>query len=169
MGKLCVVLVAGCRNKSSASVTLFKFPTDPNLLRKWTQKVSQCCDHWQGQGPGPSAVLWLCSEHFTPDCIARRNSFEGNLTGNRPCRRQLVDGAIPSLFHHTSEPAVTPKHKPAKCDATRNRSEVRTLNTGELLTCQLVLDNTVNSVARIFFWGGHPAASCHPSDVTPGT
>ena len=79
--------------------------------------MRQFCAHWQG--PGPSAVL--CSEHFTPDCmLVRENRYEERLTGNRPCYRQLVDGAIPSIVSETSKPAVTPKAR-RKCDATTKR------------------------------------------------
>lgn len=60
MVKRCVA--AGCSNTYSNGVS---FPKDPQLRKKWTDKVKRARDKWEGS----SDDSVLCSCHFGEECF----------------------------------------------------------------------------------------------------
>ena len=56
-------VAAGCCSIPSDEVTLYKFPKDPVLRKKWIEQVKRTRDRWSG----PSENSSLCSNHFTDD------------------------------------------------------------------------------------------------------
>ena len=62
MPKRCVA--SGCGNINNDGVmSLFSFPKDPVLIKKWTEQVKRTRDKWLG----PTKYSFLCSCHFTED------------------------------------------------------------------------------------------------------
>ena len=56
-------VAAGCGNVATVTISVFTFPFDVNLRRKWVAAVRQNSKGWDG--PGTAVVL--CSAHFTAD------------------------------------------------------------------------------------------------------
>ena len=56
-------VAAGCGNVATVTISVFTFPFDVNLRRKWVTAVRQNRKGWDG--PGTAAVL--CSAHFTAE------------------------------------------------------------------------------------------------------
>ena len=53
-------VAAGCGNVATATISVFAFPIDEHLRRKWVAAVRQNRRGWACDGP---------SAHFTADCI----------------------------------------------------------------------------------------------------
>lgn len=53
-----------CSKISSDHVTLFKFPSDDILIRKWEKQVQQIRAQWKS-----TEQSFLCSDHFAKDCF----------------------------------------------------------------------------------------------------
>ena len=56
-------IAAGCGNVATVTISVFTFPFDVNLRRKWVAAVRQNRKGWDG----PGTVAVLCSAHFTAD------------------------------------------------------------------------------------------------------
>ena len=54
-----------CSNTHKDEVSLFTFPTDVALRRKWTATVQQTRNKWSG----PTKYSCLYIIHFTEDCF----------------------------------------------------------------------------------------------------
>ena len=63
-------VAAGCINKHTDGVSLFKFPQHPHLRKQWADAVKRTRDKWSGPS-GPSHYSVLCSTHFTADCFEK--------------------------------------------------------------------------------------------------
>ena len=92
MVKRCVA--AGCSNTYNAGVSLFLFPKDLQLCKKWTDQVKRTQDKWEG----PSDHSVLCSCHFEEDRFEPEAKLADSLgfVGNRKLR--LKADAVPMLF-----------------------------------------------------------------------
>ena len=63
--------VAGaCSNTARPGVSLYKFPKDPALRRQREKQVQWTRSKWEA-----TESLFLCSEHFTPDCFDEREKL----------------------------------------------------------------------------------------------
>ena len=103
----------GCNNTSSvAGVSVFKFPKEESLKRKWIKQVKRTRDKWAG----PTVCSVVCSNHFTDDCFNDDCELHESF-GLRRVRR-LKDSAVPTIFKRkasydddsiTSEPASKKK------------------------------------------------------------
>ena len=81
----CYTLSRNCilnTNTPSDHVSLFKFPSDAVLRRKWEKQVHQMQAQWKDTGHS-----FLCSYHFTEDC------FQGWPEGGD---REITNGAFGS-------------------------------------------------------------------------
>jgi hypothetical protein len=87
MVRTCVAF--GCsKTKQKDGVTLFKFPKDAELRKKWTDQVRRTRLNWS-----PTDSSELCMDHFTPDC------FEpSTLQYGIEKKLRLNPGAIPTIF-----------------------------------------------------------------------
>ena len=61
MGKRCIA--TGCSNTNSDGVSLFRFPRDPSLRKKWNKQVQRTRADWKDA----TEYSVLCSDHFTSD------------------------------------------------------------------------------------------------------
>ena len=80
-------VVAGCSSIPSDEVTLYKFPKDPVLRKKWIEQVKCTRDRWIG----PLENSSLCSNHFTDDCYEQSS---------------LIQHSFSTLIWHKSEKEV---------------------------------------------------------------
>ena len=58
-------VAAGCANVATVTISVFTFPFDVNLRRKWVAAVRQNRKGWDG----PATAAVLCSAHFTADTV----------------------------------------------------------------------------------------------------
>ena len=56
-------VAADCKTTAGMGYSLYKFPKDESLKRRWTSAVQQQRKDWNG--PSPTSVL--CSKYFTED------------------------------------------------------------------------------------------------------
>ena len=132
MVKRCVAF--GCSNTYKDGVSLFLFPKDPMLSKKWAQQVQRGRDKWK-----PSEHSLLCSIHFAAECFEPRNELAESL-GLEKQKARLREGAVPTLFMKpvpvgtsisedlSLEPPLTPAAKKRRtvCEK-RERARVRLL------------------------------------------
>ena len=94
MVKRCVA--AGCSNTYSENVSLFKFPKDPVLQRKWVKQVQRTRAQWSG----PSEHSVLCSDHFDVSCFEPDSGLASQMGIQKQIR--LKADAIPTVFERPS-------------------------------------------------------------------
>ena len=85
MGRHCVA--AGCSN----SISMHKFPKDPELRWKWEKQVQRTRERWS-----TTDTSVLCSEHFEVDCF-EVDSMLAEQMGLKK-RRRLKPDAVPTVF-----------------------------------------------------------------------
>ena len=73
-------------------MSLFSFPKDPVLSKKWTEQVKRTRDKWLG----PTKYSFLCSCHFTEDCFQPDVVVAASLGLSK--RMKLKSDAIPTVF-----------------------------------------------------------------------
>ena len=109
----------GCRNTCKDGVSVFRFPKESNLRKKWIEQVKRTRAYWSG----PTGNSVLCSAHFTSDCFEPSQSAYGIKK-----RIALTKDAIPTIFKRPAESVGagrhTPRTKRAACGKL-NRSRVR--------------------------------------------
>ena len=88
--KRCVAF--GCGNTAKDGVSLFSFPKDPVLSKKWTEQGKRTRDEWLG----PTKYSFLCSCHFTEDCFQPDVVVAASLGLSK--RMKLKSDAIPTVF-----------------------------------------------------------------------
>ena len=94
MPKQCIAY--GCGNTNNDKVSLFSFPKDPELRQKWIANVKRTRDKWKG----PTKNSFLCSCHFTADCIQTDVVMAASLGLPKKCK--LKPDAIPTIFERPS-------------------------------------------------------------------
>ena len=85
-------VAAGCSSIPSDEVTLYKFPKDPVLRKKWIEQVKRTRDRWSG----PSENSSLCSNHFTDDCYEQSSVIQNSF--GIKVRMKLKSKAVPTIF-----------------------------------------------------------------------
>ena len=86
-------VAAGCSNTvKQKGISVFSFPKDKMLKRKWSNQVKRTRVAWRG----PTANSVVCSEHFTEDCFDE--SYKLHQSFGLKKRRRLKDGAVPTIF-----------------------------------------------------------------------
>ena len=96
MVKRCVA--AGCSNTYAQNVSLFCFPRDPALRKRWTRELQRTRDQWSG----PTEHSVLCSDHFKEDCFETETLLAPKFGISRKPR--LKPNAVPTIF--TKQPAM---------------------------------------------------------------
>lgn len=84
-------VAAGCSLTYKHGVSLFHFPKDPALKKKWIDQVRRTRDKWE---PTDNSVL--CSKHFEDDCFELDSKFAKAMGLKRKVR--LRPNASPTLF-----------------------------------------------------------------------
>ena len=91
MVKRCVA--GGCGNTNREGVSLFIFPKDLRMRRRWANQVKRTRKGWEG----PTYYSVLCSLHFEAKCFeAASGLYKSFGLGRR--RPQLKSDAVPTLF-----------------------------------------------------------------------
>ena len=92
MGKSCIA--GGCTNTHRQGVSLFRFPSDDRLRKKWTRQIQRTRAKWKG----PTPYSYVCSKHFTEDCF---EPLSGKL--GIQMKKMLKPGAVPTVFPKPSD------------------------------------------------------------------
>jgi hypothetical protein len=71
MVKRCVV--AGCSNTHADGVSLFKFPVDKLMRRKWIRQIQSTRAKWTA-----TETSLICSQHFTENCFEQSSILSSN-------------------------------------------------------------------------------------------
>ena len=90
MPKRCVA--AGCNNTVDNGVSVYTFPKDEALKKKWTDQVKRTRDYWAGA----TVNSVLCSDHFTEDSF--EESYNLHKSFGLKKYRRLKKGAVPTIF-----------------------------------------------------------------------
>ena len=98
MGRRCVA--AGCSNTHSDTISMHKFPKDPELRLKWEKQVQRTRERWSA-----TENSFLCSDHFEADCF-EVDSMLAEKMGLKKRRRLKLD-AVPTIFVRP-QPATEP-------------------------------------------------------------
>ncbi|CAL1290210.1 unnamed protein product [Larinioides sclopetarius] len=107
--------VPNCRSnyKNTPSISVFKFPTEEEIKRKWTPAIRR-------KDFVPTKHSRVCIKHFTANDIVNSVTIYNQETGDiveAPLeRKRLRDGAIPSQFpelpRYLSTEATTSREDP---------------------------------------------------------
>ena len=84
-------VAAGRSNTPSDRVSLFKFPSNGVLRRKWEKQVQRTRAQWKA-----TEHSYLCSYHFTEDCFEVDLALASQFGIKK---RRLKPGAVPTVFH----------------------------------------------------------------------
>ncbi|XP_066272311.1 uncharacterized protein [Branchiostoma lanceolatum] len=130
--------VAGyCSNQASDSISLHKFPIDEKVREEWARNVRRT------RGPRPGEKKWtpttssvLCSAHFTEECYDPVPGIMQALGCEVQHIRELLTGAVPTIFHRGSAPAAPAKRR--KSRAAEKRLHQQTV--AECLSMETVVE-----------------------------
>lgn len=84
-------VAAGCSNTHSETVSMHKFPKDPEVRWQWEKQVSRTRERWSAM-----ETSFLSSDHFEADCF-EVDSIIASQMGMKK-RKRLKPGAIPTIF-----------------------------------------------------------------------
>ena len=85
-------LAAGCSLTHEDGVSLFSFPRDPTLRKKWADQVKRTRAKWEA-----SDYSVLCSKQFAHQCFHQDSKLSASMgLGKR--KACLKSDAIPTLF-----------------------------------------------------------------------
>ncbi len=85
-------VAAGCSKTHKDGVSLFLFPKEPTLRKKWAAQVRRTRDKWE---PTDSSVV--CSKHFEDHCFEQDNKIALAMGLNKR-KPRLMPNALPTLF-----------------------------------------------------------------------
>ena len=98
----------GCNNTSKQEgISVFHFPKDEKLRKKWIEQVKRTRDKWSG----PTAHSVVCSDHFSEDSFQDECKLSLSF-GIRKGKWLLKSSAVPTIFkrkastNHNHEPAL---------------------------------------------------------------
>lgn len=128
---VCRCVAAGCnKTHKDDGVSLYLFPKDVALRKKWADQVKRTRDKWE-----PTEHSVLCSDHFEDSCFEQdcKLSIAMGLGKRKP---RLKADAIPTLFDKPESlkrslvPAedAQPKKKARSAYEKRERARVCLLN-----------------------------------------
>lgn len=94
MVRTCVV--AGCSNIAcrEKGISIYGFPSDPILAKKWEKMVQRTRAMWFVRDP---KVTYICSEHFEPGCLEETPLLMHQLGVEVRRPRLLKSSAIPTI------------------------------------------------------------------------
>lgn len=92
-------MVRRCVFGCSSPRTLFTFPSDPWLRKRWLEFA-----HLEESGIRSSSRI--CDRHFSDDCFNNLGLFNAGIT----CYLRLIENAVPSLYTVGAPPSATVSH-----------------------------------------------------------
>ncbi|XP_017343165.1 zinc finger protein 28 homolog isoform X1 [Ictalurus punctatus] len=97
-------MVRRCVFGCSSPRTLFAFPTDPWLRKRWLEFA-----HLEDSGIRSS--FRICDRHFSDDCFNNLGLFNAGMT----CYLRLIENAVPSLYTVGAPTSATPTIRSIGC------------------------------------------------------
>lgn len=85
-------MAAGCSNTHKDGVSLFRFPRDRVMRKKWADQVKRHRAKWE-----PTDYSALCSRHFEQSCF-RLDTLLTQSLGLGKKKASLNPDAVPTLF-----------------------------------------------------------------------
>ena len=121
-------VAAGCSLTHKDGVSIFHFPKDPVLRKKWADQVRRTRDKWE---PTDNSVL--CSKHFEDGSFELDSQLAKAMGMKRKVR--LKPNALPTLFEKpaslkrksSASEMSAPKRRKGAFEK-RERSRVNTMN-----------------------------------------
>ena len=121
-------VAAGCSLTHKDGVSIFHFPKDPVLRKKWADQVRRTRDKWE---PTDNSVL--CSKHFEDGCFELDSQLAKAMGMKRKVR--LKPNGLPTLFEKpaslkrksSASEMSAPKRRKGAFEK-RERSRVNTMN-----------------------------------------
>lgn len=89
---VCRCVAAGCSKCHKDGVSLYLFPSDVALRKKWADQVKRTRDKWE-----PTDHSVLCSNHFENSCFEQDSNLSIAMGLGKRKPRLKVD-AVPTLF-----------------------------------------------------------------------
>ena len=117
MVRTCVA--AGCSNTNSDGVSLFQFPKDKVMRKKWADQVKRHRDKWE-----PTDHSVLCSKHFEQSCFSTDQLLAQSL-GLGKFKPSLKSDAVPTLFSKRKAQEINPPAKRRRSEAYKKRERQR--------------------------------------------
>ena len=131
MVKRCIA--AGCSNTYKDGVSLFLFPKDPQMRKKWADQVKRTRDKWDG----PTDHSVLCSCHFEVQCFEAEMKLAESLGVESKKKPRLKPDAVPTIFQrlvskrpsrdNVTEPEQPKKKRPRVAYEKREKKRVSTV------------------------------------------
>ena len=106
-------VAAGCSKTHKDGISLFGFPKDASLRKKWADQVRRTRDKWE-----PSQRSVLCSKHFEDWCFDPGSKLSEAM-GLGKTKARLNADAIPTIFEKPS--SLKRKIPAAKSPALKRR------------------------------------------------
>lgn len=102
---VCRCVAAGCSSESGKDgASLFKFPKDENMRKKWADQVKRTREKWE-----PTKHSVLCRKHFEDWCFEQDSKLYDSF-GLGKKQSRLKSDAVPTLFE---KPALLKRTIPA--------------------------------------------------------
>ena len=106
-------VAAGCNRTCKDGVSLFTFPKNTLLRKKWIDQVRRTRENWE-----PTEHSRLCSRHFEVGCFEPCSKLSETF-GMKKIKPGLKIDAVPTLFERSvpkkrASSKSTTDHEPAK-------------------------------------------------------
>ena len=110
-------VAAGCSNTHKDGISLFKFPKDQHLHKKWVAQVRR--DGWEA-----TKHSVLCSMHFEADCFEAYSVLSMSMGLCKKVPKLKLD-AVPTIFKRPKRPADSVAVNPVLPKKSRTAYEKR--------------------------------------------
>jgi hypothetical protein len=90
---VCRCVAAGCNKYHKDGCSLFLFPKDAGLRKKWTDQVRRTRDKWM-----PTDHSVLCNKHFENSCFEQSTKISEAMGMRKSMKPRLKPDAVPTIF-----------------------------------------------------------------------
>ena len=118
MGGNCAVYGCGIHSSHKSRTSLFKFPKDPTLRKKWISFVKRTRKDFKQ----PLISHRICAVHFSVDSFQSGSMIALKKTVGLSTRRPLKADAVPSVLTKKCLQALS-VHSPASCSVLASKEQ----------------------------------------------
>ena len=140
---VCRCVAAGCNNTHKDGCSLFLFPKDASLRKKWAAQVRRTRDKWM-----PTDHSVLCNKHFEDSCFEESTRLSEAMGMGKRMKPRLKPDAVPTIFakppllkrplEEGQGSATNPKKKRRSAYEKRERQRVCNTSTNSV-PCMILL------------------------------